>query len=218
MNNFVLSSCLLEKSKDDKKIITSILHRISDEETPYKVVIDKGGVLIDIYEKIANDNNVHVASWLRILSREPQQIEFINEKINTNQGDIFKFIETASNIRNEKKLFLYNHSIIPETLTYSENNVIEFNSKKIKVYNSNEAMSELSNSTGITINNENKQKMKKVKKEFKDTVVAKNGSTISGVEIKNNKSTKTLTKENLLIALVIGIIASLIAAWLWSNK
>ena len=158
MNNFVLSSCLLEKSKDDKKIITSILHRISDEETPYKVVIDKGGVLIDIYEKIANDNNVHVASWLRILSREPQQIEFINEKINTNQGDIFKFIETASNIRNEKKLFLYNHSIIPETLTYSENNVIEFNSKKIKVYNSNEAMSELSNSTGITINNENKQK------------------------------------------------------------
>ncbi|MFZ0596431.1 MAG: hypothetical protein WAM46_05570, partial [Flavobacterium sp.] len=110
MNNYVLSSCLLEKSKDDKKIITGILHKISDEDTPYKVVIDRGGILIDIYEKIANDNNVHVASWLRILSREPNQIEFVNEQINPNQVDIFKFIETASNVRNEKKLFLYNHS------------------------------------------------------------------------------------------------------------
>lgn len=217
MNNYAISSCLVEKTSEDKKIITSILNRIADDETPYKVVVDKGGVIIDIYERIANNNNVHVASWLRVLTRHPKQIEYLDVKLDPNKNDILKFLETASKIRNEKKLILYSHNLMPEEIMYREGNKVNYNNEDIRVYDSNEAMCELNNHNGITIMNKNElnQTTTNTTENISDSFVSKGKSKNKGIRF-NNKS-KLFTKDNLIIVLIIGILASLIAAWLWSK-
>lgn len=217
MNNYAISSCLVEKTSEDKKIITGILNRIADDETPYKVVVDKGGVIFDIYERIANNNNVHVASWLRVLTRHPKQIEYLDLKLEPNQSDIFKFLETASKIRNEKKLILYSHNLMPEDIMYMDGNKVKYNSEVIRVYDSNEAMQEFNNHNGITIMNKNELNQTTTNKteNISDSFVSKGNSKNKNIKFINKS--KLLTKENLIIVLVIGILASLIAAWLWSK-
>lgn len=218
MNNYAISSCLVEKTSEDKKIITGILNKIADDETPYKVVVDKGGVIFDIYERIANNNNVHIASWLRVLTRHPKQIEYLDIKLDADQSDIVKFLETASKIKNEKKLILYSHNLMPDCIKYMEENKVRYNDEVIKIYDSNEAMQELNNHNGIIIMNKNElnQSTTNSTENIRDSFVSKGKSKNKNVTF-NNKS-KFLTKENLLIVLVIGILASLIAAWLWSKK
>lgn len=217
MNNYAISSCLVEKTSEDKKIITGILNRIADDETPYKVVVDKGGVIFDIYERIANNNNVHVASWLRVLTRHPKQIEYLDLKLEPNQSDIFKFLETASKIRNEKKLILYSHNLMPEDIMYMDGNKVKYNNEVIRVYDSNEAMQEFNNHNGITIMNKNElnQTTSNKTENISDSFVSKGNSKNKNIKFINKS--KLLTKENLIIVLVIGILASLIAAWLWSK-
>jgi len=133
MNSYTVSACLLEKTRNDKKIVTSILHRLSDDTTPYKVVVDKKGVIIDIYEQMANNNNVHIASWLKILTRHPKQIETVEVDLKYCKGNIYKFLEVASKIRNEKKLIVYSHNHIPEEFPYENKNVINYNTVPIKI-------------------------------------------------------------------------------------
>lgn len=218
MNNYAISSCLVEKTSEDKKIITGILNKIADDETPYKVVVDKGGVIFDIYERIANNNNVHVASWLRVLTRHPKQIEYLDIKLDANQSDIVKFLETASKIKNEKKLILYSHNLMPDYIKYMKENKVSYNDEVIKIYDSNEAMQELNNHNGIIIMNKNElnQSTTNSSENIRDSFVSKGKSKNKNVTF-NNKS-KLITKENLLIVFVIGILASLIAAWLWSKR
>lgn len=217
MNNYAISSCLVEKTIENKKIITGILNKIADDETPYKVVVDKGGIILDIYERIANNNNVHIASWLRVLTRHPKQIEYLDVKLEPDQSDIIKFLETASKIRNEKKLIVYSHSFIPENFKYMEGNKVRYNDDVIKVYDSNEAMQEFNNHNEIIIMNKNElnQSTTNNTKNISDSIVSEGNSSNKNITF-NNKS-KLLKKENLIIVLVVGVLASLIAAWLWSK-
>ncbi|MFZ0599595.1 MAG: hypothetical protein WAM46_21585, partial [Flavobacterium sp.] len=67
----------------------------------------------------------------------------------------------------------------------------------------------------LVINNTNK-KVKKTKNEIKDSIIARGGSKISDITIKSKK--KVFSKENVIITIIIGIICSLIAAWIWSIK
>lgn len=215
MNSYALSSCLLEETKNNKKIITSILHKISDENTPYKVVVDRKGVIIDLYEKIANNDNVHVASWLRILTRDPKQIEYLDINFEPNSSEIIKFLETAIQIRNEKKLIVNSHNSLPKNINYCESNTINYKDNIVKILNNNEAMTELNKNNGITINNENNLNSKN--KEIKDSFVADNNSSIEGSTFNNKTKKKTFLQENIIVVIVLGVIASLIAAWIWSK-
>ena len=215
MNSYALSSCLLEETKNNKKIITSILHKISDENTPYKVVVDRKGVIIDLYEKIANNDNVHVASWLRILTRDPKQIEYLDINFEPDSSEIIKFIETAIQIRNEKKLIVNSHNSLPTDINYCESNTINYKDNIVKILNNNEAMTELNKNNGITINNENNLNSKN--KEIKDSFVADNNSNIEGSTFNNKTKKKTFLQENIIVVIVLGVIASLIAAWIWSK-
>lgn len=215
MNSYVLSSCLLEETKNNKKIITSILHKISDENTPYKVVVDRKGVIIDLYEKIANNDNVHVASWLRILTRDPKQIEYLDINFEPDSSEIIKFLETAIQIRNEKKLIVNSHNSLPTNINYCESNTINYKDNIVKILNNNEAMTELNKNNGITINNENNLNSKN--KEIKDSFVADNNSSIEGSTFNNKTKKKTFLQENIIVVIVLGVIASLIAAWIWSK-
>jgi len=217
MNNYAISSCLLEKSTENKKIVTSILHKIADDETPYKVVVDKYGVIIDIYEKIANNSNVHIASWLRTLTTHPEQIEYLDIKLDQIPNDLIKFLETAAKIRNDKKLILYSHNSMPEDINYIEGNRINYHDVFIRIYDSNEAINELNNNNGVTIMNKNElnQTTNNVTENIRDSFVSKGKSKNKNVRF-TNKS-KLLTKENLIIVLVIGILGSLIAAWILSK-
>lgn len=215
MNSYALSSCLLEETKNNKKIITSILHKISDENTPYKVVVDRKGVIIDLYEKIANNDNVHVASWLRILTRDPKQIEYLDINFEPDSSEIIKFLETAIQIRNEKKLIVNSHNSLPTNINYCESNTINYKDNIVKILNNNEAMTELNKNNGITINNENNLNSKN--KEIKDSFVADNNSSIEGSTFNNKTKKKTFLQENIIVVIVLGVITSLIAAWIWSK-
>lgn len=218
MNNYALSCCLLKESKKDKKIVTGILHKISDDSTPFKVVVDRSGIIIDLYEKIANDNNVHVASWLRILTLNPTQIEFLDIKLDPNESEIINFLETASKIRNNKKLIVYSHNSLPENISYNDNNSVEYKNNFIKVLNNNEAMNELTNTNKSTIiHNENNFHSKNATTEIKDSIVAGNNSTINKPTLTKKQRINFFSKESITITILTGVIASLIAAWIWSK-
>lgn len=214
MNSYAISSCVLEKTVDDKKIITNILHKLSDDSTPFRVAVDKKGKIIDIYEQIANENNVHIASWLKLLTREPKQIETIDVELDLTKERIYIFLDMASKIRNQKKLIVYSHDIIPEEFVYDNENVIKYGQNHISIYNSNEAITELNSnkyqskknmpdmpSTNINITNNNDNSKRSSAKSFKYSILALIAILGSGVAYKyypfvgtsNNKNCSTIT-------------------------
>lgn len=210
MNNFSVSSCLLKEIENNKKLATGILNKICDDSTPYKVVVDRAGVILDLYNELGNQSQ-SVAVWISYLTKPPLQIEFVDIKLNKDDDEIIKFIETAAQIRNDKQLIVHSHNNIPSTISYEEGNIIEYKGNKIKVLNSGEAIDKFSIQTNVNIGKLSMDT--KTKNKIKDSVVASDNSSVSKVNFKSSK--KTISEQPLLIALIIGIISSLIASAIW---
>lgn len=187
MNSYAISSCLLEKAQDDKRIITNVLHKFSDDTNALRVVVDKKGKIIDIYNEIANQNNIHVASWIKLLTRDPKQIETIDIDIDLTKDRIYGFLDIASKIRNEKNLIVFSHNNIPADIPYKENNFVNYNGTPIKVLNSGEAITELN-----LINN----LISKTKQDMPTININNNG---------NDKGSKIGVKE--IVYIVVTILA-----------
>jgi len=84
-----------------------------------------------------------------------------------------------------------------------------------KILNNNEAMNELNQTTpSISIHNEQNQGSKNMTEIYNDSVVVRDNKEIK--ESFNSKK-KVLTKENIIKVIILGIVASLIAAWIFSK-
>ena len=154
MNSFAISTCLLQEASDDKIVCTGILNRIIDHTTPYKVVVDKKGIILDLYTNMVKTNKSYeTAVWIKHLTTDPKQIEYLDIDFDKENYDneIMFFIETASKIRNKKQIIVSNHSSIPIGYNYdNDSNTIKHNNEVISVYNKSEAITKLESKNKIT--------------------------------------------------------------------
>ncbi|MCA0445910.1 MAG: hypothetical protein LCH54_06740 [Bacteroidetes bacterium] len=218
MNSYAISTCLLSKASLEKNICTGVLNRFTDNTTPYKVVADKKGKILDLYRNlIKTDKNYEVAIWIKHLTSDPTQIEYLDIDFENINCEIFYFIETASKIRNKKQLIVYNHEVIPQEYTYDqETNEINHKNEVIKVLNLSEAIYKFSNDNSTL--NIGSVSYNMTKHENTGNVIVGKGSKVSDVQTGNhNKKSIKFQKEPIIIGLIIGIVASLIAAWIWSE-
>ncbi len=134
-------------------------------------------------------------------------------------NEILYFIETALKIRNKKQLIVYSHNSIPQGFIYdSEMNEIIYKNERIKVLNTSEAISNFETNTKITnINSLNYKTMTMQQENKGNVIVGENGSATDIQTGDNNKNLKKIQKESVLIGLILGIIASLVASWIWSK-
>lgn len=220
MNSYAISTCLLNKASAEKNICTGVLNKIADNSTPYKVVADKKGRILELYRNlILTNKNYEVAIWIKHLTTDPTQIEYLDIEFNNISGEIYYFIETASKIRNKKQLIVYNHDIIPAEYVYDQGtNQIIHNNEAVKVFNSSEAIVNFNEDNAkVKIDSLNYKTMT-MQQENKGNVIVGPGGKASDIQTgNNNKNSKKVHKESLFIGLLIGIAASLIAAWIWSK-
>ncbi len=221
MNTYAISTCLLKKAGEDKIICTGILNKISDSTTPYKVVADKKGKILDLYRNlIATHKSIETAIWIKHLTTAPEQIEYVDVDLVNQNSEILCFIETATKIRNKKQLIVDNHNSIPPEIKYiKDSNIITHNNEEITVLNSSEAISTFnSDIASIKIDKLN-YKTTKMKQENKGNVIVGEGGSATDIQTgnRNKTSKKKIQPESLFIGLAIGIIASLIAEWIWSK-
>lgn len=220
MNSYAISTCLLSKASVEKIICTGVLNKIADNTTPYKVVADKKGRILDLYKNlIVKNGNYEVAIWIKHLTSDPTQIEYLDIDFKDTANEIYYFIETASKIRNKKQLIVYNHGIIPEEYIYDDQtNQIIHNNEVIQVFNTSEAITNFSSDNkSIKIESLNYKTMS-MQQENKGNVIVGKGGNASNIQTgSKNKIAKKIQTESLLIGLIIGVIASLIATWIWSK-
>jgi hypothetical protein len=178
---YTLSDCVLKNLSADtqkKKIITTLLGVFSQENKPHKVVIDRTGKIIDIYNTYI-DSEAGVFYWLQIMSDNPSSWEPVDvdniEQATTNE-DVFLLIcsQTA-----DKLLIVYSHNGWTKNM-YSCKGNITHNNTTIKVLDREEAINQLAlseeeinriNRSGTTYN-------------IINSAFAQNGSGISNVKIK----------------------------------
>ena len=189
---YTLSDCVLKNMNTDskkKEITTDLLMVFPQENNPHKVVVDRDGKVIDIYNSIINDGNPAIMYWLQLMgdfpkSWEPIDVENI-EKATTNE-EIFLMVCSQTE---DKMLIVYHHNGWTKGKYYNKRNIMH-NDTSIRILDRNEAMKLLSLSEEKA--NEEIFSYKKDLQQpiiqnltniIKDSIVAQNGSCISDATI-----------------------------------
>jgi hypothetical protein len=141
---YTLSDCVLKNINTDprkKEIKSDLLGVFPQSNNPHKVVIDRDGKIIDIYDSIAEEAGVFY--WLQIMgdfpsSWEPVDIDGIGEL--TKNEDIFMKVcsQTA-----DRLLITYNHNGWTKDL-YCLNRYVQYDNLILRVLDREEAMKILS--------------------------------------------------------------------------
>ncbi len=89
MNSYAISTCLLSKASIEKNICTGILNKITDSCTPYRVVVDEKGKILDLYKNLITTNKSYeVAIWIKHLTSDPTQIDYIDIEFENTPNEI----------------------------------------------------------------------------------------------------------------------------------
>lgn len=109
MSSFSIAASLLRKITDEKKYFSDILF-VFTQSNPFKIIIDKSGRVMNIYNEIAQKDHL-VLCWLSLMTMKPSSFESINLTIPKDKCDseeeLFLFI--AKNTKIQQKLFVYSH-------------------------------------------------------------------------------------------------------------
>lgn len=164
---------MLEEIELDKRYIADIL-MVFPQSNPFKVALDKDQIIIEIYENLGQKNEF-VALWLSLMSQKPSSFETINVETKDIQNVEEIFLKVCSSTKSQQKLIVYSK----ETLSlydFIDSNQIDYKGKKIIVYDRDDAIIELKETTESTILN------------IKDSIVGTEGSKMR--DIKNLKNGK----------------------------
>jgi hypothetical protein len=186
---YTLSDCVLKNLNADtqkKKIITDLLGVFPQENNPHKVVIDRTGKIIDIYNTYI-DTEAGVFYWLQIMGDNPSSWEPIDvdniEQATTNE-DIFLMICSQTE---DKMLIVYHHNGWTKGRYYHKRNILH-NDTPIRILDRNEAikllsLSEEKASEEISLYKKDLQQPIIQTTNITDSIVAQNGSTINRAKI-----------------------------------
>jgi len=185
---YTLSDCVLKNINTDprkKEIKSDLLGVFPQSNNPHKVVIDRAGKIIDIYDSIAEEAGVFY--WLQIMgdfpsSWEPVDVDDIDEL--TKNEDVFMKVcsQTA-----DKLLITYNHNGWTKNL-YCINRFIQFDNLILRVLDREEAMKilALSEPEALELVSEIKSESQKIViNNISNSIVAFDGSNIENSRIKN---------------------------------
>ena len=168
MSIYSVSSCMLEKPKEEKCYITGVLHKFSEQGI--KVAVDSHGKVIDIYGEKARNNSM-IAHWLNIMSMVPSSFEPVCDLPEDEEIDHLDiFVLLASKIPSTPKLIVYSTIILNGKFELDSKHKITFDGKKIKVFDRDKAFKHF-----------NKKKSNK-KSSIKNSVIASGGSKIEDVK------------------------------------
>lgn len=140
MGVYIITSCLLEQIKE-KIYLTEILLPFTQQNN-LRVGIDKENRIIDKYLQIAQ-NNPGIASWLNLMSYEPESFERISipEKY-PNVDCIELYLKVCKHFVQQNKVIVYTHQSLKD-FKFIESNIIEYEGARLNVYDRDEAISEL---------------------------------------------------------------------------
>jgi hypothetical protein len=146
---YTLSNCILKNLVAGKKYITDLLMVFTQEANPFKVALDKSNCIMDLYENIG-ETNVHVASWLSLMSYQPSNFEIINIDVSSVSNTEELFLKVCSSTKIQQKLIVHSHEGW-QNFSYHDEKVIVYDNKPIRVFDRDEAIHELNPAAGSSI-------------------------------------------------------------------
>lgn len=141
MSYYTLSDCVLKKASTQKKYVANLLWTFVQENNSYKVVLDSGGSIIDIYNEIG-ENDPTIATWLRFMGDNPSNFEPIDIDLTDKQNNEDIFLSVCSSTAIQKKIIVYSHHGWKHH-EYSHGRIIIYEGTSVEVLNGDEAIHEL---------------------------------------------------------------------------
>lgn len=141
MGVYILTPCLLENI-ENKRYLTEVLYKFIHENL-LKVGLDSCNKIIEKYYKIASVDP-GIASWLAVMSYNPSAFE----KVNIPSGypdadDIELYVKVSTHVLPQKRIIVKSHQTLCN-FNYTDGNYIEYGGHKIKIFDRDEAIEELS--------------------------------------------------------------------------
>lgn len=155
MSIFTITPGFLENIGDgESSYLADILFVFSNKNNSFKVSKDKNGSILDIYRSIENNSHI-IKTWLDLMANTPSPFE----KVDVNIEDILcmetKFIKICKETKGFNNLIVYSFQNIQEFKC--NNKYINYEGINIKVYDRDDANSELNKSYSTTNNYINSQ-------------------------------------------------------------
>ena len=170
MSIYIVSECFLNSVKN-RMHYAGVLYKFLDDNSPYKIAVDNGGVVFGIYERCAENNDI-IKSWLDLISEEPVRYEQISLSIQDYElQEVFLKLASCVNIQNVIIVYSYQASTSLCGYVCDQECCVDYQGVRIRVLDKDAARIELSGGGGnIYVNN---------------SVVMSGGGRIIGVNIKS---------------------------------
>lgn len=139
MGSYIISPCFLEKSTE-KIYITEVLLPFTQQNS-LNVGVDKKGEILDHYNKIA-DTRPGLAAWIQLMGIDPSNFKQIVEIDMGITHIAEKFLFVCISVVNQQKMIIHNYQDWHDYKIVSSNE-LEFRKKKIKLYDKDEAITEI---------------------------------------------------------------------------
>jgi hypothetical protein len=148
MASYTLSNCILNNIELDKKYITDVLMVFTQQSNPFKVALDKGDKILGLYETVAQKNEF-AAYWLSLMSMKPSSFESIDIETNDDVNEEEIFLKVCSSTKSQQKLIVMSHESW-QYYRYDSPKVITYNNIPVRVFDRDEAISELNPTNSTT--------------------------------------------------------------------
>ncbi|MBX7046420.1 MAG: hypothetical protein K1X86_11360 [Ignavibacteria bacterium] len=189
MSVYTVTKNFLENLHDrDKKYVLNLL-LLFVQENPFKIAVDKGGIIIDLYWTTAVESP-DVTKWLEWMSHKPKEyFEDIDVEFGAEKDEEYIFLKLCSLTKCQKKIIVDSHQFwnkyegTMEEGTY----IIIFDGIEVTALDRDEAYTEL-----------NKPKQNTTKKyiDMSNKVNIKGGVKGSAFNVGGSQITQTVTNDS----------------------
>ncbi|MDR1221976.1 MAG: hypothetical protein LBL07_03735 [Tannerella sp.] len=191
---YTLSDCVLRNINTDsrkKEIITDLLMVFPQENNPHKVVIDRTGKIIEIYnEVIDSSSNPAILYWLQLMGDFPQSWEPVDidniEQVTINR-EVFLMVCSQTE---DKMMIVHNHNGWTKGKYCHKRNILHNDAIVIRVLDRDEAIKllALSEEDAVKEIDKHKEELKSltinnITYQVNNGILATNGSRIDDIQI-----------------------------------
>ena len=145
MSYYTVTCNLLKRIEQQRIYVTKILYSFASENS-FKIVLDHGGKIADLYEKIAKNDHI-IYAWLDLMTKIPSRFETIQVEIEDSIDEEELFLKVCRHTKIQQKLIVFSHNDW-KIFNYTYLNRISYDSIEIEVYDRDEAIIELNPPSG----------------------------------------------------------------------
>lgn len=129
---------------EPKPYFNEMLLVFTQSTNSYKVAIDTEGTIVDLYNSIAESNDL-IATWLHLMAISPSNFEPIDKiELAKPKCECEIYILLASKIAGEKRLITNSIQDL-KLYQFKGSKIIDYDSIDIRVYDKDDALNELRN-------------------------------------------------------------------------